>query len=99
MKIKYETIDFSEMKPDMYDGPNSDEMKPRWVTSVEKEGEVEIGDIITLNSHTFPTGTRVLIQVPVCPQCETYTADQMDENKKCFECGFDWGKWAIDNYS
>jgi hypothetical protein len=96
MNLQYRTVQQSEMKPDLYDGPNCDIARPRWVADIEKEGPEEIPGNIVLDPSKFPPGTRVLIQVPVCPDCgldEEFAADG-----RC-GCGFDWHAWRDNQYS
>lgn len=84
------------MKPDLYDGPNCDIVRPRWVADFEKEGPQEITENIVLSPSAFPPGTRVLIQVPECPNCELDA--EFAKDGKC-ECGFDWHAWRDNKYS
>jgi hypothetical protein len=96
MNLQYQTVQTAEMKPDLYDGPECNDMRPRWVAESEKEGATEIDGFIKLNPSAFPPGTRVLIQVPMCPNCGLNA--EYAENLKC-ECGFDWNAWVEDKYS
>jgi hypothetical protein len=96
MKLQYRTVQQAEMSPDIYDGPNCDSVRPRWVSDVEKEGPVEISGNINLDPAAFPPGTRVLIQVPECLSCGLDA--EFAKNGKC-ECGFDWHAWRDNQYS
>lgn len=100
MSIKYREIMRAEQSPDVYDGPNCDQHRARWVGSAEgdMDGDGEISDTIALSAATFPPGTRVAISVPLCPDCGESADVANDQTEKC-ECGFDWKAWANDRYS
>jgi len=93
------------MEPDCYDGERSDQMRPTWITSYPKEGDENIGATLDLklSAPEFPPGTRIIIQVPMCPNC-TIPADYGAQDfsgrewPDC-ECGFSWEKWAESQYS
>lgn len=59
-------------------------------------------DILELDAKTFPPGTRVIISVPDCPECFESADFAFDGRTmtmgKC-SCGFDWNKWAQNEYS
>lgn len=84
------------MAPDIYAGKNGDEIRPRWVADVEKEGKTEIDGCIELDPSTFPPGTKILIQVPLCPTCQL-DADCSNGGGIC-DCGFDWNRWTEEQY-
>lgn len=102
--MKYRETQWAEMKPDTYAGDSCDEIKPRWEGYAEGDkGDPDTFDPMTLAARTFPPGTRVTVEVPVCPQCEMWDADyalnhQTGEMGKC-ECGFDWQEWTRDTYA
>jgi len=94
------------MKPDMYDGPECDQMEPRWWTycSGDKEGGFE-HEPLTLDAKMFPPGTVVTVQEPVCPKCEETREPNYSKGKylpgfvpKC-RCGFDWESWVANEFS
>ena len=97
MKLEYRTIDAAEMKPDLYAGESCDNYRPTWVVSIPKQGEERLSGNLELDPHHYPAGTRILIEVPVCPDCDL-DAEYKDINGKC-ECGFDWTAWANNQYS
>ena len=94
------------MEPDCYAGESCDKLRPRWMTSYPKEGKEEDGETLKLEmpAAMFPPGTRVTIEVPVCPKC----GDPADMNgsdgkshknwPRC-DCGFSWTKWVKDTFS
>jgi hypothetical protein len=91
-ELKMRQTMWAELKVDCYDGPNCDQHRPYWDGYAEgdKQGG-PIGNTITLSAMTFPAGTKVKIFVPACPQC--------NETSETCECGFDWRKWAEEQYA
>ena len=98
--MKYHEIMRAQQAPDVYDGPECDQHRPRWVGSAEgdMDGDGEISDVLELVARTFPPGTKVAVSVPVCPDCETPADAHSDQTDKC-ECGFDWKEWATNEFS
>jgi hypothetical protein len=97
---------WAEMKPDCYGGQNCDQIRPRWECYAAGDMESEDGlKTISLAARTFPPGTRVVVQEPVCPQCgETRSIKYPPPKRgplfddKC-DCGFDWKAWTLEQYS
>jgi hypothetical protein len=92
--MDYKEIGRAEMSPFVYGGEKADEHVPRWIGSFEgdmDEGEVGEKGVIMLDSKTFPAGTRVIVMVPECPSCT--------HQVEICNCGFDWKKWADEQYS
>lgn len=96
----------AEMKPDMYGGPEFDQMEPRWWTYAEgdKEGGFE-HEPLTLDAKMFPPGTIISVEEPVCPKCEESREPNYKDGEylpgfvpKC-RCGFDWETWTGNEYS
>lgn len=101
MSMEYRKTQSAIMEPDLYDGPDCDDVRPRWVAYVEKEGRTDIGEDMNLAATTFPPGTRVEISVPICPKCNDLDADYayaMDGDGIC-QCGFNWNEWRDSEYS
>lgn len=107
-KMKYRETMRAEQAPDVYDGTECDQHRPRWVGSAEgdKEGDGPIGETIDLAAKTFPPGTRVIVLEPVCPECGEVPASKrlpIDPEIKIdgWECGcdFDWKEWAEEQFS
>lgn len=93
---------WAEMAPDVYAGPNCDEVRPNWRIDVEKEGPEDIGDLVQLSARTFPPGSQIIIRIPECPQCHTpadFAFNPITMSMDKCECGFDWNEWAQDEYS
>lgn len=85
-------------EPDVYDGPNFDQHRPRWITSYPKEGDDEIEGNVILAAEDFPPGTRIIIQEPICPKCgEIYENCMVRGGDN--PCDFDWKQWVDETYS
>lgn len=106
MKIERRETLRAEMQPDMYDGPECDQMAPRWWTygADDKEGGFE-HEPLTLDAKLFPPGTIISVKEPVCPTCKEAREPIYKNGKylpgfksKC-RCGFDWDAWTGDEYS
>ena len=104
--MKYKTILSAEMKPYVYGGARSDEHWPMWHVLHEDDTDEDTDDrIITLYPGTFPPGTIVTVQEPVCPKCKS--RPYFDMKWKCLDdescddesCDFDWYEWAAEEYS
>ena len=104
-KIQYEEVDEIAMQPDVYSGDSCDEVKPRWMANVEKEGWCDEGETLTLAAKHFAPGTRIVVMVPVCPTCglNANYCHNLPEHSRAeegiCECGFNWNEWALDQYS
>ena len=101
--MKYRETMNAEMAPDMYGGPDCDQMLPRWCASTEGDmGDGENHETLELAARTFPPGTRVVISIPECPDCtepaDMYFDPETGKTGPC-QCGFDWEAWAGDTYS
>lgn len=104
-----------------YDGPldKGDESveacgTPRMFWNGYCEGDKEGGefpDSLELSPAGFPPGTRVSVEVPVCPKCgesaDTRTnvgppgengVPPVSFDRYC-DCGFDWEKWQADRWA
>lgn len=93
--LNYKTIMWAEMKPDLYDGENCDNIRSRFEIFCDGDMSSDYVDIIKLDASTFPPGTKVLVELPCCPECG------MDvELCKTYEsCDFNWEEWRDDCYS
>jgi hypothetical protein len=100
-----ETIRF-HMDPDMYGGPECDQMVPRWhCYGVGDKDADHQHEPITLDARRFPPGTRISVKEPMCPQCEETRSPKYPEpatgpvfGDKC-RCGFDWANWTANQYA
>jgi len=93
--MKYIEVDRARMEPDIYDGPNADQHRPRWIVGVPKEGDEEIDGPLKMEASHFPPGTQVVIKEPLCPKCgERYVNCMVRGYEPERECDFDWHEWA-----
>lgn len=109
--MEYREIMRAENAPDVYDGPTCDGIRPRWMGSAEgdQDGDDEVGrdGAILLAARTFPPGTKISIQSPLCPKCHETPHDMgdfRDDSGNWFTkwscgCDFDWREFTLDNYS
>lgn len=97
-RVSYELTMWAAMEPNVYAGESCDEHAPRWHAHAEGNRESEHLSIITLDSKTFPAGTKVSIEVPCCPECGISADFAHAQNTQLCECGFDWKAWAEDQY-
>jgi len=94
--MQFDEIYRFTLEPDIYSGDSCDEIRPRWMAHVDKEGLVEMDGNIEISPKALPAGTQVIIEIPVCPKC-SMTAD-MAKDLIC-ECGFSWKNWINSEYS
>lgn len=103
-EIKYRECMWAEMKPDVYGGKNCDQLVPGW--NCFCDGDMDAEDNVKkldLAAKTFAPGTKVVVMEPCCPKCgEPRWPNSVDPKvtfpSKC-ECGFDWDKWVLNQYS
>lgn len=108
--LEYEVVMWAELWPDVYDGPNCDQASPQWKAGAEGDkGDDDLSsDPLVLEPRTFPPGTKVVVSVPICPECDLtidyfgFNPPMTDEDEwkvgKC-DCGFDWKDWMDGEYS
>ena len=101
-ELKYVEIMWAEQKPDCYDGPDCDQLRPEFELTGDDKGGAETADHVHLLPRMFPPGTRLVVSVPICPNCEDQSDLYLDGHSgkmdKC-QCGFDWENWAVGQYS
>jgi hypothetical protein len=90
-KIEFFTVMNAEQYPDCYGGKNFDEHEPMWKMYAEgdKDSVHQTEDII-LDPKLFPAGTKVIVQEPICPKCDTPASCCIASEN----CSFDWKEWA-----
>ena len=95
--IQYEEFMLVIQYPDVHDGPHGDQVRPEWRGFAEgdKDSGDSIGDSLLFAAKTFPAGTKVVVYVPLCPECKEVTAD----HGPICDCGFDWNEWTREEYS
>lgn len=92
MSDNYTEIMWAEMVPDCYGGDSCDQIVPMWYCyALGDMGSEHSSNDIILDPKLFPAGTKIVITVPVCPECH--------EQVEICECGFDWDKWVLEKYS
>lgn len=99
--MKFHAIMNAEMRPDVYDGENCDQIKPKWYASCEGDkGDGCDPDPIELAPEHFPPGTKITVEVPCCPDCgePAYSGPDHDYNSAKCVCGFDWAAWTRDEF-
>lgn len=89
------TIMWAEQKPDLYSGPNLDQIRHTFECFCEGDMQQEWVDIISLDSSSFPPGTKIIIQIPECPKC----GSDIETCKNDDFCDFDWNLWVMEKYS
>lgn len=98
---------WATMEPDCYHGKDCNKILPRWNAYADGDKQGDYENKLTLDSRDFPPGSKVVISVPVCPNCEfsadyavynNYPKKTDFQNLKC-ECGFDWTDWTYNEYS
>lgn len=88
---KYTEMSWAELKADCYDGDSCDKIRPYWnVFWYGDKQDDNSEESLVLDIKTLPIGTKVVVSMPVCPEC--------DQDRECCDCGFDWDKWTIDKY-
>lgn len=100
MSIERAEIERAELQLDIYGGEDCDQHHKRWVVEVDGDIGQDILDTDeTLDFETckYPPGTRITVEVPVCPteDCDELRTHDEDE---CVGCGFDWKEWDEDRY-
>ena len=94
---------WAEMRPNCYGGKTCDQIEPVW--HCYADGDKDSDDIhkpLELDPRTFPPGTKVTIEEPLCPDCQELrhlkSSDPPAFEDKC-DCGFDWVAWTLDQYA
>ncbi|WP_444942732.1 hypothetical protein ACJJIK_10775 [Microbulbifer sp. ZKSA006] len=92
---EFQEIAWVEMTPDVYDGPNCDQIKPQWTGAFKDDMDSENGlGSISFDAKHFPPGAKIVVSVPCCPECGAEPElCQSDDS-----CDFDWDFWARDTY-
>jgi hypothetical protein len=92
--MNYKEVMRGEMKPDVYDGPECDSIKPYWYMYADGDMDGDYVEKILMQAKAFPPGTRIIVQEPCCPKC-----DMVRELCIADDCDFDWDAWTMDTYS
>lgn len=98
--MDYNIVAGVEVKVDVYGGDNCDEHTPYLESWCEGDIDTVLGDRFTFDSKRWPVGTKMVVQVPMCPNPDCHVdAEYQNEDGKCTECGFDWVNWIEEKYS
>lgn len=90
--MRYKVILSGEMKVDYYD-----ENESKYIESTfEGDMASERMTSLIIDPRRWPTGTKIKIEVPCCPNCGV---DAEYQSLPFCECGFDWRQWAENEYS
>lgn len=93
--MDYHEVMRAELSPDVYSGPDCDQVKNRWEAFCEGDMDSDFSQTLELSARHFPPGTKVLVLEPVCPECH-----QISEFCRSDEgCAFDWDTWIVEEYS
>ena len=98
-ELEYKAIAWIEMKPDVYSGDNLDEVKAQWSSYFDGDKDGESGmETFDLVASRYPAGTKITIEVPMCPEEDCELDAEWAKNGIC-PCGFDWNEWVEGEYS
>ena len=87
----YRGIILSERIAYCFDGNSCEEQAPQWEIYPQDDIQSDIStNPLILKPEQFPVGTRIIAEMPVCPQCDRVAG-------MC-ECGFNWKQWVEDKY-
>ena len=98
--LVWREIMWAEQTPDVYDGPDCDQHRPLWLVSAEgdKDSPSPQSEPLELKAEHFPAGTKVVVSVPGCPNCDEGAGSGHDVGADC-ECGFSWRRWTGEQFS
>lgn len=95
-KTEYAEIGSAELKVDFYAGKSGAKIKQEWHGFFDGDrGDGKIGKQITLSAAHFRPGTRIIIQEPICPECDlSRELCELDAG-----CDFNWLSWDEERYA
>lgn len=94
-ELEFRQVIYWEQKPDVYAGEKCDEVRPRFWGYADGDMDGGFDDKIELMPDRFPAGTKIIVQVPCCPDCD----QDADMCKSDDSCDFDWDGWVQNEYS
>ena len=98
--MKHVEVARYEMKPYIYGGDNMDKHIPQWWGYAAGDKQDDTGpERITFNPKNYPPGTKITVEVPVCPRCGEVYKNCMVRGYGEDECDFNWKQWAEEQYS
>ncbi|HAI89080.1 MAG TPA: hypothetical protein DCL46_05420, partial [Alcanivorax sp.] len=95
--LKFQPVLWAEMAPDIYAGDNCDQREPHWHCHADGDMDSDYLDALELSAATFPAGTKIIVEVPCCPDCGVSADYERRDDGHC-ECGFDWPAWVEDRF-
>lgn len=95
MSTDYKEVMRAEMSPDIYDGDNFDQVRPRWHCFADGDMDSEFFDDVELAAKDFPPGTRIIVLEPECPKCQQIPELCRGDDS----CNFDWDGWIESKYA
>lgn len=105
-KVKRIETQRAEMSPDLYAGASCDKVKPRWSCHADGDmGGDDYENVLRIDARSFPPGTLISIQEPLCPECDELREPSMPLGAKhpiyapLCRCGFNWDTWRDEQYS
>ncbi len=88
---------WGERSADCYAGESCDEKRPMWKMFAAGDMDYdETTENIVLDCTTFPPGTKITIEEPMCPKCEEVYGNCLTEHGRT--CDFDWDEWTDNLY-
>ena len=98
-KLSYHTIMSAELSPTVL----GEEIEFEWDMKTDGDFDSEKEKVLTLDAKQFPPGTRIIIEVPECPECslpsEYCFIGGFEPESECPDCDFDWKEWTLNKYS
>ena len=102
MTIEMEEVMWTEQSPDIYGGDSCNQIIPRWKGHCAGDMDGDVSQDLSLIATHFPPGTKVVVSVPLCPECGESSDMALNYRngamKNC-TCGYDWNQYARDTYS
>lgn len=106
----YHTIMQTEVKADVYGGPNCDEVSTYFNTYCDGDmQDDDHTDDIIIQVKDLPPGAKITVEYPCCPSCGIPRGDVLElkpggvreivGHENMCECGFDWKIWVEEQYS
>ncbi len=97
------TVVQSTIETDVYCGEKCEDHENHFRTycNGDKQDDTHQHDF-TICLHHHPAGTEIVIEEPLCPDCESFRQQIPNSNKfvdRCMDCGFDWKNWEDEQYS
>ena len=100
-ELEYSADFYGEVKPEeqgLYDEPVTFTLEWHAWGEGDKDGPGPVGDVITLQADHFPIGSKLTVEVPLCPECQWPAPVPSIDGYKCYGCEFDWQAWALEEY-